>query len=73
MQRVPVESSSLAEVGYDAAARALEVRFRNGGVYRYHDVPPEAHAALMAAASLGRHLNLHVKPVYPCTRITAAR
>lgn len=73
MHREPVESSSLRDVGYDPDARVLEVGFRNGGVYRYLDVPPEEHAALLAAESRGRHLNLHVKPVYACEKVTDPR
>lgn len=53
IERVPVTSSNLASVGYDPEARVLEVEFRGGAVWRYLDVPPEEHAALMAAESKG--------------------
>ena len=35
----PVESSSLAAVGFDASVNELTVSFRNGTVYRYFQVP----------------------------------
>ena len=64
LQRQPVHSSSIASVGYDASTRTLEVEFRHGAVYRYLDVEPAAHDALLAADSLGRHLNLVIKGNY---------
>lgn len=69
MRRVRVRSSSLAVVGYDEAGRLLEVEFTNGSVYEYFDVPPAVHLALMTAPSLGRHMNVYVKPVFHCRRI----
>ena len=48
VRRVPVESSSIASVGYDATARTLEVEFRHGAIYRYLNVDPEAHQAFLA-------------------------
>ena len=41
MKRVAVDSSSIASVGYDSKAYVLEIEFRNGGVYRYLDVPAQ--------------------------------
>ena len=43
MQRQPVESSSLASVGYEERTRTLEVEFHNGGVYQYLEVPASVH------------------------------
>ncbi|HEX9774116.1 MAG TPA: KTSC domain-containing protein [Actinomycetota bacterium] len=59
---VPVDSSSIEAIGYDAARRELHVRFLNGGVYVYSAVSPETHRALMDAESKGRYLNLEIKP-----------
>ncbi|WP_370932542.1 KTSC domain-containing protein [Amycolatopsis sp. cg13] len=65
MRRVPVESSVIRDVGYDAAKSVLEIGFRNGSVYRYHLVPARVHRALMAADSPGRYLNREIKPRFP--------
>ena len=51
---VPVDSSNVEGIGYDADSRVLRVRFRNGSAYRYEDVPPELHAAILSADSVGR-------------------
>ncbi|MFC8451891.1 KTSC domain-containing protein [Kitasatospora sp. NPDC057223] len=52
--RTAVESSALRSVGYDAAARLLEIEFVSGAVYAYADVPPAVHRELMEAPSHGR-------------------
>lgn len=66
MERVPVISSNLAEVGYDAGTRTLEVAFKHGGVYQYLGVPSEVHAGLMAAPSHGQFFDRFVKKAgYP--------
>src|ERR1700760_2274335 len=44
---VPVESSCIDSVGYDN--EVLEVRFNNGGVYRYFEVPAKLYRQFLAA------------------------
>jgi KTSC domain-containing protein len=61
MQRQPVSSSNIAEIGYDESRRVLEVLFRIGTVYQYFDVPPQEYQALMQAGSLGQYLNANIK------------
>lgn len=63
MQRVSVDSSSIASIGYAPERRVLELEFRQSGeVYQYFDVPTEEHAAFLAADSKGTYLNLYFKP-----------
>ena len=71
IKRVPIESKALAAVGYSKRLRALEIEFRNGAVYRYLDVSPPVHTALMNAPSKarfyhenirGKYRSLHVRP-----------
>ncbi len=69
MRRESVESSSIASVGYDANTRMLEVEFRHGAVYRYREVGPDAHQALLAAESKGRHFNNVIKGRYDYVRV----
>jgi hypothetical protein len=69
MRRKPVESSSLASVGYDAATRILEVEFRKGRIYRYHEVGAGIFARLMNAESKGRFMNAHIRNAYRFTRV----
>ena len=63
MTRQPVKSSQLAAIGYDPIGQILEVEFHptkkqtaageSGSIYRYESVPPDIHAQLMAAESVG--------------------
>ena len=58
MQRVPVESSSIASIGYAPQRRVRELEFRQSGeVYQYFDVPAEEYAAFLGADSKGTYLN----------------
>jgi hypothetical protein len=69
MRRARVKSASLTSVGYDARRRRLEVEFSRDSIYRYFDVPAAVYRGLLAAPSLGAHLNRHIKPVYRCERV----
>ena len=71
MHRVPVESSSIESVGFEK--NVLEVRFRNGGLYQYLDVPETVLASLMRAESKGRFLNQQIRGRYPTIRLERGR
>ena len=63
MKRVPVDSISIASIGYAPERQVLELEFRESGeIYQYFDVPAEEHTAFLAADSKGAYLNLHFKP-----------
>lgn len=64
MDRIPVDSSNIASIGYDAEDKTLEVEFNDGPIYRYYDVPSSVHEGLMSASSHGSYLHEHVKGVY---------
>lgn len=62
MERKPVTSSNVHSVGYDDdETKVLEVKFNNGKVYRYADVPAELHEELMASSSVGSFLHARIK------------
>jgi len=69
IERQPVESSSVASVGYDVATSTLEVAYRKSGVYRYFGVPSQTYARVLAAESVGRLINEEVRDIYPYTRM----
>lgn len=69
MQRTPVSSSNIAEIGYDESRRVLEVLFKSGNVYQYFDVPPQEHQALMQASSYGQYLNANIKGRFRYARV----
>lgn len=61
MNRITLKSSNIQSIGYNASVQTLEVKFTNGTVYQYYEVPPEVHESLMAAASHGKFLNAVLK------------
>jgi hypothetical protein len=69
MKRTPIDSSSLASIGYEPRTRTLEVEFRGGRVYRYLSVPPKVVRSLLEADSAGRYLNLEIKGNYPSEKV----
>jgi hypothetical protein len=64
MRLRPVNSSSLAAVGYDAESQVLAVKFRHGGIYEYFDVPKRAYKELMTASSLGEYFARNIRGSY---------
>ena len=64
IHRRHVKSSAIRSVGYDAADWVLQVEFLGGKVYNYFRVPPDEHAKLMAAPSIGGYVNSEIKPYY---------
>ena len=71
--RTPVQSSSIAAVGYAAADAHLDIEFRSGAVYRYFDVPFAAYLDLVEAESIGRHFVHRIRPRYQHLRIVAKK
>lgn len=64
LNRIPVDSSSIATVGYAPTTHVMEVVFRRGATYRYFDVPALVFTELLAAPSKGRYFNSRVKNRY---------
>ena len=69
MKRIPVASSTIATIGYDAKSQTLEVEFQGGSLYQYFDVPQRVHEALLHADSKGNFLNGNIKGVYRYARV----
>lgn len=61
MERLPVDSSTLAWVRYSSAQRLLQLGFHTGKVYEYLDVPVTTFQELLGANSKGRYFNLHIR------------
>ena len=64
MDRIPIDSSNLADVGYDQDSMLLEVGFRNGTAYQYFDVPYGVYQEFMAATSKGTYFNANIRKNY---------
>ena len=68
MLMIPVDSSDLSAVGYDADAQVLYISFHSGGLYRYFDVPEAVYQGLLSASSKGRFFHAHIRNVYRYAR-----
>ncbi len=63
------ESSNVEEIGYDADAEEVWVRFRGSGCYVYSGVPAVVYEDFCAAPSKGSFVNQVLKPAYPCHEV----
>ncbi|QOV10908.1 KTSC domain-containing protein [Viridibacillus arvi] len=60
MNMIPVSSSNLAAVGYDAGSRTLRIRFHSG-TYDYYGVPLSVYQGLMNSSSKGSYHDINIK------------
>ena len=67
MQRTPVKSSNIASFGWENGT--LEVEFKSGAVYQYHDVPRETFERFANATSFGKHFGDHIKGSFNFKRV----
>jgi hypothetical protein len=64
MRRKKTESSNLASFGYLVRSKTLEIRFNNGSVYQYMDVPRDVYEELQASESKGKFFHSHIRNSY---------
>lgn len=65
----PGQTSNVARprtlaIGYDVESRELRVKFREGSIYVYYDVPPDVYEEMLSADSIGHYMNDHVVHSY---------
>jgi hypothetical protein len=65
---VPVKSSSIAAVGYNAPQKRMSVKFNSGSTYHYAGVEPDQHSALVTASSVGKHFHANVLGKFKATK-----
>ena len=59
-----VESSLFDSVAYRTDAWQLYLRFREGKIYRYFDVPVQVYKAFLSADSKGRYFAGYIRNVF---------
>lgn len=64
---IPVASTSIAAIGYEAGC--LYIAFRAGGVYRYDGVPEAAAQAFERSPSKGRYYQSFVRGRFQSVRV----
>ena len=70
MDRIQVESSSIASAGYSPEASTLEIEFRNGRLYQYFAVPKDVFDGLLVAESKGTFLNHYIRGRFAYRKIS---
>jgi len=68
-EMIPVSSSNVASIGYDAATQTVYVQFTNNSLYAYKNVPEGEYQGLLNAPSVGSYLHRNYKNVYPYERL----
>ncbi len=61
MERLAVNSSNLASVGYDEESSTLEVEFNSGYIYHFFGVPFHLYSSLMFARSKGEFFDRFIR------------
>lgn len=69
MNRQPVDSSTIAAIGYDRATAVLEIEFTSGDAYEYFLVPHSVFEGFLRAASKGRYFGDHLREKYQFRRL----
>ena len=69
MKMIPVASSNLASVGYEAGKHELYIRFNSGALYVYFNVPESIYSRLMNAPSKGHYHAEYIKNRFQYRRI----
>ena len=70
MNLIPVESTTLAAVGYDEARELLRLEFRSQAIYQYQGVPATVYHALLHAPSKGSYFNQAIRGRFPYKRVS---
>lgn len=69
MHRTKVESSNVESVGFNRESGTLEVEYKNGLIYQYAGVKPDAYAGLLAAKSKGRYLHQYIQASHDYAKV----
>lgn len=69
MQRTHVQSTDLESVGYDEPTRTLEIRFLDGSIYQYDDVPQRVYLELMNAPRKGVYFHAKISRAFNYHRV----
>jgi hypothetical protein len=60
----PLTSSYLSGMSYNPETRELDIRFKNGRIYSYYNVPPNVAEDMLTASSAGEFYSTNIKGQY---------
>jgi len=55
---------AIAGTAYDPGNQELQVKFTNGTIWKYFDVPESAHVSMLLAESIGKFYAKEIKGVF---------
>lgn len=65
MNMIPVRSSAISAVGYDATSKQLFIKFNNNPIaYTFYNVPLQVFNELMASPSKGSYYHNYIEGRY---------
>jgi hypothetical protein len=73
MKRRVVSSSNIASIGWEEGPGGtgdLEVEYKSGHVYVYHDVPEGVYRTALGASSVGKFVASSIQDVFEHTRVS---
>ena len=72
MNRISVSSERITQVGYHEDSDThgtLELKFSNGGVYQFFNIPIKLHEEFMLADSKESYYQANIEEHFPCLRV----
>ncbi len=69
METTTVDSSTIAQIRYEAETQTLEITFNSGRVYRYFAIPVSLHRAFVGCDSKGKFFNENIRDLYSFVRL----
>lgn len=68
-QHTFTNSSQVKAIRYFDDSKTLEIDFVSNKTYQYSDVPETVYDAAIVSESIGKYINIHVKPHYAYKQI----
>ena len=69
IEMIPVVSSNVESIGYNERTQILRVKFLNGAIYEYKNVPFIEFEQLKNTSSVGSYLNRNIARNYPYEKV----
>ena len=66
---VDVQAANIEQIGHHAKEQILAVKFLNGTLYYYLDIPREHYEKMLVAPSIGSYMHRNIKGNFRYTRI----
>ena len=71
MEFETVKSSYIKGTHYNKEKKELRVKFKNGVIWKYFDVPESAHVSMLLADSIGKFFGKEIKGVFSGRKVEA--